>query len=185
MHPVLKRILVNGGLSAGILVLVGLLFAQLANSWVANNTGRPGSAGLNTQLPTSLYYRIPLTLAVGGFLFVAVGELVTHRLRRNKPAAAAAKPAASQPDDVEKLLNELLAQAEARMAAEKAAEAGGKEPGSRSQEAGDGGGPPATGVQKPEDREKTEDKKQEVVHGEKNAEESAKPEAEKPGAPPA
>jgi hypothetical protein len=164
MRPVLKRILMNGGLTAGVLALVGLLFAELATLWATSTTGRPSSATLNPQLPDSVYYRVPLTLALGGFLFVAVGELVLRRLRRNKPAAAGVKSGPSQQDDVEKLLNELLAQAEAKMAAEKA----------------------ENREQKTEDREqKTEEKKPEIGPGEKKAEERAGPEPEKPTAPPA
>ncbi len=116
MHPVLKRILISGGLTAGILGLVGLLFAELASVWTAGNTGKPGSADLNPTLPPDLKYRVPLTMAGGGFLFVAVCELLGFWFRKPKPASTPAKPGA--PDDAEKLLNELLAQAEAKMAAE-------------------------------------------------------------------
>jgi hypothetical protein len=142
MHPVLKRILIHGALTAAILALVGLLFAELASLWTTSRAGRPASAELNPPLPASFRYRVPLTLALGGFLFVAVGELVLRRIRGDKPAASA-KPSSPQ-DDVEKLLNELLAQAEAKTAAEAAQKAAGATPA--------GGAPPA-GVQKTEDRE--------------------------------
>jgi hypothetical protein len=62
-------------------------------------------------------------MAFWGFLFVAVTELVLHRLRGPVPVKPAA---ATPPDDAEKLLNELLAQAEAKMAAEAAAKAEGQ-----------------------------------------------------------
>lgn len=137
MHPVVKRIVTSGGLTAAILGLVGLLFAELASLWTAGNTGKPGSADLNPTLPPELKYRVPLTMAGGGFLFVAVCELLGYWFRKPKPAAAPAKPGAQ--DDAEKLLNELLAQAEAKMVAE------GRNPapadGSRPAEPKDGGGP--------------------------------------------
>jgi hypothetical protein len=115
MRPVVKRILVQGGLTAGILAAVGLALAEMASIWAAGNAGKPGSADLNPPPPESLRYRIPLTLAVGGFVFVAVGEWIASRVRARKEAAKAAEP---RPDEAEKLLNELLAQAEAKMAAE-------------------------------------------------------------------
>jgi hypothetical protein len=116
MNPIVRRILVHGAFTAGILALVGVLFAEMVGIWSASNAGRPGSADLNPPLDPSLQYRIPLTLAGAGFLFVAVCELVAWCVRGNK--AAIAKPAQPQPDDAEKLLNELLAQAEAKMALE-------------------------------------------------------------------
>jgi hypothetical protein len=114
MHPVVKRILVHGGLAAGILAFLGLFFAELTITGTAG-TVRPGSANLNPPLPDSLRYRVPLTMAGAGFLFVAVGELIASRFRRPAPAP---KPADPQHDDAERLLNELLAQAESKMAQE-------------------------------------------------------------------
>jgi hypothetical protein len=119
MHPVLKRILVNGGLTAAILAVIGFVFAELAAMWLASGEGvRPGSAGVVEPVEGTLRTRVPLTLAFWGFVFVAVGELILHRVRRNRPAAQPTEP---QQDDAEKLLNELLAQAEAKAAAEAAA----------------------------------------------------------------
>ena len=115
MHPVLKRILLNGGFAAGILALVGVLFAQLAGMWVVGSA-RPGAPDLNPPLEDSLRYRVPLTMAAAGFLFVALSELVLWAVRGEKKPLT--KPAERQPDEAEKLLNELLAQAEARMAQE-------------------------------------------------------------------
>jgi hypothetical protein len=112
MHPVLKRILVNGGLTAVILALVGLLFSELGGMW-ASAPGRPGATNPG-QTGAALRTRVPLMMALWGFAFVVVCELVLYRIRRRAPA----KPADPVPDDAEKLLNELLAQAEAKMAAE-------------------------------------------------------------------
>ena len=129
MNPVVKRILVHGGFTAGILALVGLLFAELASIWTAGNTGKPNAADLNPPLADSLRYRVPLTMAGAGFLFVAVCELVAWRVRGNKKPGT--KPAELPPDDAETLLNELLAQAEAKMASER-----GEGSGDRGQEEG-------------------------------------------------
>jgi hypothetical protein len=133
MHPIVKRILIHGGFTAGLLALVGILFAELAGIWAASNPGKPGSADLNPPLPDSLRYRVPLTLAGGGFLFVAVGELILSRVRRKKPDA---KPTEPQPDDAERLLNELLAQAESKMALEAESQKA-QEAGAEGQEAGE------------------------------------------------
>jgi hypothetical protein len=117
MHPVAKRILVNGGAAAGVLALVGVLFTELASVWMAGSAGKPNSADLNPPLMNdALRYRVPLTMAGAGFLFVAVSELVLFAVRGEKKPAA--KPAERQPDEAEKLLNELLAQAESKMAQE-------------------------------------------------------------------
>jgi hypothetical protein len=119
MHPVLKRILVQGALTAGVLALLGVMFVELASLWALAHAGPRTSAALNPPLPPELRYRVPLTLAAGGLLFVAAGELIGHALRRNAPPpAVVTRPAETHPDDVEKLLNDLLAQAEAKMARE-------------------------------------------------------------------
>ena len=112
MNPVLKRILLHGGLTAGLLALVGLLFAEMAGMWMGTGAGPPAPTDLNPPVGPAIRYRVPLMMAVWGFVFVAVSELVLSRFRKPAPA----KPA--PPDDTEKLLNELLAQAEAKSAAE-------------------------------------------------------------------
>jgi hypothetical protein len=154
MRPVLKRILVHGALTAGVLALIGMMFAELAGLWVLANTNRTGAGGPNGRLPPELRYRVPATLGVAGFLFVAAGELVMYRLRRNAPAAKAAPPA----DEVEKLLNDLLAKAEAKMA---------QEQGAGSPEQPTGHGIPSTGT----------------AGGQQPAESGAAGEPAKPGAP--
>src|SRR5687767_219600 len=115
MHPVLKRILLNGAFTAAILALVGVLFAELAGMWVVGSA-RPGAPNLNPPLEASLRYRVPLTMAGAGFLFVALSELLLWAVRGEKKPLT--KSAEVQPDEAEKLLNELLAQAEAKMASE-------------------------------------------------------------------
>jgi len=116
MNPVVKRILVHGGATAVILAVIGFVFTQLAGVWLAG-TGRPSSSEANPPLDESLRYRVPLMMAFWGFVFVAVTELILYRMRGSVPVKTAVAP---PPDDAEKLLNELLAQAEAKMAAEAA-----------------------------------------------------------------
>jgi hypothetical protein len=115
MHPILKRILLNGGFAATILAFVGVLFAELAGMWVAGSA-RSSSPDLNAQLNDALRYRVPLTMAAAGFLFVAVSELVLWAVRGEKKPLI--KPAERPQDEAEKLLNELLEQAESKMAQE-------------------------------------------------------------------
>jgi hypothetical protein len=137
MPPVVKRILVQSVLTAAILGLIGLGLAEMVFIWAAGNSGRPSAADLNPPPPESLRYRIPLTLAAAGFVFVAVGEWMLARVRAWKEAA---KPAAARQDTAEHLLNELLAQAEAKAA-----------------EPGPGAGVQDSGQPKPEEPEKKAD----------------------------
>jgi hypothetical protein len=73
-------------------------------------------------------------MAFWGFVFVAACEAVRWRLWGEKPAAA--KAPEQQPDDVERLLNELLEQAESKRAAEREQGAGSQEAAGNPQEAG-------------------------------------------------
>ncbi|MCS6864868.1 MAG: hypothetical protein RMJ56_05750 [Gemmataceae bacterium] len=114
MHRLLKRIALHGTITALILALLGLVFAEMAQWWMTVATDRPGSADLHFPMADELRSTMPLRLAVAGFAFIVLAELSLYALGRYKPV----KPALSSPpaDDAEKLLNELLAQAEARMA---------------------------------------------------------------------
>ena len=113
MHPMLKRILLHGGGTAIVLAAVGLLFAEVAGMWAATAT-KPTPGDTSPPVNESLRYRVPLMMAFWGFVFVAVSEVVLGRFRKPVPP----KPAENPQDDAEKLLNELLAQAEAKMALE-------------------------------------------------------------------
>jgi hypothetical protein len=133
MRPLLRRIAIHGALTAALLGVVGVVFAEVASIWLASS-GTPRASGGPTVLPdnsndavvASLRSRVPLFMAVWGFGFVAVGELALHLWRSRKPAAPPCPP---QPDEAEKLLEELLAQAEARRA-----EDGGQRTEDRNQE---------------------------------------------------
>jgi hypothetical protein len=132
MHPLLKRILLNGALTAAILAGVGLVLARLAGMMAPAAGLRPGSADLNRPPGDSIRTNVPLMMAFWGFVFVALCEAVRWRLRGGEPAAA---KSAEQPDDVEKLLNELLEQAESRRAEEQMSGVGSQAAESKKQEA--------------------------------------------------
>ena len=127
MHPVLRRVLLHGGLTALILAVVGAMLAELATLWLSGHAARNADPTADEQVGAALRARVPLMLAAWGFLFVLVGELIIWRVRGSRPAA---KPPETPQDDAERLLNELLAQAEAKMAAEAGAApvAGGEPP---------------------------------------------------------
>ena len=121
MNPLLRRIAINGGMVAVVLGIVGMMLAELASMWIiATHPGRPGSAEAKPDL-SIVRTRLPLLMAASGFGMVAVGELVLHLLRRIRNPIPENKP--SQPDPTEKLLEELLTQAEAKSASSGAAAA--------------------------------------------------------------
>lgn len=138
MSPLLKRILLHGGITAIVLAGVGLLFSRMAGMWMAG----PGGTGPQPVAEEELRYSVPLTMAFWGFVFVVVCEVIISRVRPTPSAEA--KTAEKQPDDAEKLLNELLAQAESRMAEEQKSE-GTNDKGQ--EEAKKAGGSPPPGTQ--------------------------------------
>jgi len=128
MRPVLRRIAIHGGLTAIVLGIAGLMFAELASIWMAVSlaTKTNNSAQTAPPDPAVLRSRLPLTMAAFGFAFVAVGELLLHLLRRNRTVRIVPSPPI--PDSTEKLLEELLSQAEAKIDKVPAKEAGSAQP---------------------------------------------------------
>lgn len=124
MRDLCYRIALHGGLTAFALGIIGIMYAELASIWLA------GSPGIRTQtgapIPTTdtdgsvaaeLRARVPLTMAVLGFAFVAIGEILLHLWRRRRKPPAAPAPV----DDAERLLEEILSQVESKQRAEAAA----------------------------------------------------------------
>lgn len=119
MRDVLRRIAIHGGLTALFLGMLGFMFAELASIWLSGSpgvrvgTGEPiASTDTEGAVSSSLRSRVPFLMAVWGFLFIAAAELVVHGCRgRRKPPAPP-----PQPDEAEKLLEELLSQVESKAA---------------------------------------------------------------------
>jgi hypothetical protein len=116
MNPLLKRILANGTLTAAMLAVVGLGYAELAGLFLAAKT--PMRATVEAPATddadpaaASLHSRVPLMMALWGFLFVAVGEVVLDRIRRKKPPAPPPLP-----DPATVLLEEIMAKVESERA---------------------------------------------------------------------
>jgi len=117
MNPLLKPILKNGLLSAGALAIVGYGYAELAGMWLAAQTPlRTTPDGVVAAAPQeavadSLQYRVPAMMALWGFVFVALGEVVLHRVRSRR--AALVPPAIPQPDPAELLMKQMMLDAQA------------------------------------------------------------------------
>jgi hypothetical protein len=119
MKQVLRRIAIQGAVTALILGIVGFMLAELASIWLAGSPGTRTATGeamdstdVNGAISSNLRQRLPLTMAILGFAFVAIGELVLHLWRSRKPVPPP-EPTAPQPDPAEKLLEEILAKVEA------------------------------------------------------------------------
>ncbi len=134
MHPTLIRILKHGLPAAAVLAVVGLLMADVAGMWVASqpgnrtttprvradNPGEPAEARTidpGQEMAASLRRRLPFTMAAWGFGIVLVYELLLSLWRGGRTAPPRALPPVPSEDEVEKLLNQLLQQAEAAEAA--------------------------------------------------------------------
>jgi hypothetical protein len=130
VRHLLLRILKNGLLTAVILAVLGYVLAEGAGVWVGSQpTLRPhAEPGLAAspgpappeQLAGELRTRLPFSLAGWGFLLVVLFEVLAHVWRGGK-APPTRTPKTPVADETEKLLNELLAKAEAAEAQKKAA----------------------------------------------------------------
>jgi hypothetical protein len=145
MRPVLRRIAIHGGLTALVLGLFGLMFAELGAIWLSSAPGARSAEVAETadaEVADRLRGRVPFLMAVWGFGFVAVAEVLMHLYRTRRAAARAAMAPATaqpQPDEAERLLLELLAKAEAEAAARQGVGVGSPESDNR-----EGHSPPAT-----------------------------------------
>ena len=116
MLPLLKRILVHGTLTAGLLAVVGFGYAELAGLWLVAKAPTRGtldstlsSSPAEDPLAAELKYRIPAMMALWGFLFVAGGEVAFSVWRRRRPPAKLSEP---KVDPAEALLEQILAEVE-------------------------------------------------------------------------
>lgn len=128
MHPVVQRIAINGILTALFLGVIGVMISNIAVTFVPRSAdiGEVPDGGVNPddELISQIQTRTPIMLAVWGFAFVAVGEVVLHLWRSRRPAPPA-EPTQDERAKTEMLLQELLAKAEAE---EKAKAASGEQP---------------------------------------------------------
>ena len=117
MREVYRRIAINGILTAIILAVVGVVIGEMSATAMQMPVGtratikKPEQDAATTAAANELRYRVPVMMAAWGFLVVAGFEVIRHRLRGRRPTPP---PAPSVPDETEKLLEELLSQAEAR-----------------------------------------------------------------------
>jgi hypothetical protein len=121
MRDLFRNIALRAGLTALLLGIVGVVLAEMAaTSLTTPVSARPGTAQMTAESvrmgesTDEIRARIPLAMAIWGFVIMTVYEVLRHLLRRRKTAAP---PPPSQPDESEKLLEELLAQAESKSAA--------------------------------------------------------------------
>ena len=113
MRQVLRRIAIHGGLTAVVLGIVGLMFADLAGLFMAGATPARSKATVGAPDTTVLRTRVPFTMAFWGFAIVVAGELVLYRVRKRRtPPPAPAIPV----DSTESLIQQLLAEADANAA---------------------------------------------------------------------
>jgi hypothetical protein len=91
MKPVLRRVALQGGLTALLLGVVGYMLVELASIWLASAPGQRVATGGAVEAPDAdgavaavLRQRVPLVMAVWGFGLVAVGELGLYLWRRRR-----------------------------------------------------------------------------------------------------
>jgi hypothetical protein len=119
MPPLLKRIVVNGLLTATILGVLGFGLAELAGTWLVAHSQPAGPVPValpdGQAVGSILKFRIPATMAICGFLFVAGGELILHAWRNRRGARLGRSQSRElKPDTAEVLLEELLRQIESQ-----------------------------------------------------------------------
>ncbi len=110
MNPVLRKVALNGALTAVMLAVLGMMFAQLAGMWITASI--PLRAKEAPPDLSAMKIRLPLLMGGAGFVFVAVGELFVSLFKRKTTSPVTQGP--PQPDAAERLLEELLTQAETK-----------------------------------------------------------------------
>ena len=79
------RILVHGGVTALALATIGYALAEAAGLWMLSQSPRPDSIAQSNAIAGSIAGTLPFTLALGGFLFVLLGELLLSLWRKPLP----------------------------------------------------------------------------------------------------
>jgi hypothetical protein len=121
MRELLRRIAINGGLAALILGVIGYFLADLAAATLqtpigTRSAGAPSAeeAERGRAIVAEMRYTIPRNMAIWGMGFVVGFEILRHLIRGRRTTTPAPPRPAPPPDETEKLLEELLAQAEAK-----------------------------------------------------------------------
>jgi hypothetical protein len=113
MNPVVRRIAIHAAVSAVILGVFGLLMVQGASVWLASTD--PGlrsgekvvSADVDGAFIVALRWRVPVFVACG-VAFVVACQVAAHYWQKRRTAT----PVPPQPDEAERLLEQLLTQSE-------------------------------------------------------------------------
>ena len=119
MRSLLKRIAVNGSVTAALLGLIGFAYAELAGIWMATQpveraADAPAVAPHVPPVVATLRYRVPLAMAGCGLAFIVLCEGALYLLRGNPPDTRPGKPATPpEPDAAEVMLSQMLDQLEA------------------------------------------------------------------------
>jgi hypothetical protein len=116
MKLVLQRIAIYGTLAAVFLGVLGMVLGHMAAILIPQSPVVPGVVADGTPNPDAetlamIQTRTPIMMAVWGFVFVTIGELILHGWRSRRPMP----PGPTQQDqtETEMMLQELLAKAEA------------------------------------------------------------------------
>jgi hypothetical protein len=118
MRSLLLRILKNGLMTAVLLGALGYALGEFATTVLESNapprmTSDAPPAQQSNVLATDLKARMPLTLAGWGFALITAIELVRFVVRGGKSEATPKPAPPPVTDETAKLLNELLAKADA------------------------------------------------------------------------
>ena len=96
MHQLFRRIAIHGFLTAAILAALGYVLAEFASMSITTSAGARGAVAASPEASASvedvdrnLHVNIPLMMALWGFGFVAIIEMIRHQLHRARRAAAA------------------------------------------------------------------------------------------------
>jgi len=125
MHPVLKRIAIYGTLTAIFLGVIGMMIGGIAVTFVpptpAGVGPTEGEPNSDQELISTIQTRMPIMLAIWGFVFVAAGEVLLYIWPRRKPAPQ--EPTIDEQVKAEEQIQLLLALADAKAKAEADAKA--------------------------------------------------------------
>ena len=111
MRRLVLRIMINAGLAAVLLAFIGVMLAEVTGGLLTpSKPGLQNAPEMQGVSPEELRARLPGMMALGGAVFVTLGELLLYLIRGHPKDRV--KTPAPPPDDAEKLLEELLRKVE-------------------------------------------------------------------------